>query len=68
MSDRVEGRPGPRTVHAERSTHSCLHSEREIVLEPTEESGSGGAPQAFWAWFTAQRTGFCGAINTHIHT
>ena len=52
----MEGRPGPRTVHAERSMHSCLQSEREMELEPSEESGLGGEPQAFSAWFTAQRT------------
>ena len=64
----MEGRPGPRTVHAERSMHSCLQSEREREMEPTEESGLGEEPQAFSAWFTAQSTGFCGTINTHTHT
>ena len=49
----MEGEPEPRTVHAARSTQSCLHSEREMALEPTEESGWKTSPQAFSAWFTA---------------
>ena len=44
-------------MHAARSTQSCLHSEREMALEPTEESGWKTSPQAFSAWFTAQTTG-----------
>ena len=64
----MEGRPGPRTVPAERSMHSCLQSEREMEMEPTEESGLGEEPQAFSAWFTAQSTGFCGTIKTHTQT
>ena len=54
-------------MHAERSMHNCLHSEREREMEPTEESGLKASPQAFSAWFTAHSTGFCGTI-THTHT